>query len=123
MRHSLLPLLLLLLALCGCVDATGALVGVNVASVAVFQRAIPDLVISAVTGKDCSVVRLDQGKSYCATQQAPPPRPPYCTRGLATVDCWIDPERLPAEPPEVADGPRQLTPEQEANRTRHWPDL
>jgi hypothetical protein len=122
MRLSLLlPWLLLPLAACG--DPTGALVAVNVASVAVFQRAVPDLVISAVTGKDCSVVRLDQGKSYCAAQQPPPARPPYCTRSLGAVDCWSDPENLPGPPPQVADGPSTLTPEQEENRTRRWPGL
>ena len=30
---------------------------------------------------------------------------------------------LPNRPPQVADGPNVLTPEQEANRTRRWPDF
>ena len=120
MRLLLLPPLLLLLGPAGCAEPTGAFAAANAASVVVFQRAIPDLVVSAVTGKDCSVVRLDQEKSYCAAQEPPPPRPPYCTRGLATVDCWVNPQNLPDAPREVADGPRTLTPEQEANRTRRW---
>jgi len=123
MRVSPLPPFLLLLALTACAEPTGAFAAANAASVVVFQRAIPDLVVSAVTGKDCSVVRLDQGKSYCRPQEAPPARPPYCTRSLGAVDCWANPEKLPGAPPEVADGPRSLTPEQEANRTRRWPDL
>jgi hypothetical protein len=119
MRPLLLPLLLLPLA--GCAEPTGAFAAANAASVAVFQRAIPDLVVSAVTGKDCSVVRLDQGKPYCAAQPPPPSAPPYCTRSLGVVDCWLNPQQLPGPPPEAADGPRTLTPAQEANRTRKWP--
>ena len=120
---SLAPLLLLLaLSACG-TQATGAFAAANAASVTVFQRAIPDLVVSAVTGKDCSVVRLEQGKPYCRPLELLPERPPYCTRSLGTVDCWTDPQKLPGPPPEVADGPTTLTPEQEANRTRRWLDF
>jgi hypothetical protein len=121
MRVSPLPPLLLLLALAGCAEPTGAFAAANAASIVAFQRAIPDLVASAVSGKDCSVVRLDQGKPYCRPQEQPPARPPYCTRSLGTIDCWSNPEKLPGPPREVADGPRTLTPEQEANRTRRWP--
>lgn len=128
MRFSPLPPLLLLglvgcIGLAGCADATGFFAAANVASIIVFQRAIPDLVVSAVTGKDCSVVRLDELKSYCVAQEPPPPRPPYCTRGLATVDCWVNPEKLSDDPRQVADGPSTLTPQQEAYRTRRWGGL
>ena len=123
MRLSLLPLLLPLLAPAGCAEPTGVFAAANAASVAVFQRAIPDLAVSAATGKDCSVVRLEQGKPYCRPLELLPERPPYCTRSLGTVDCWTDPQKLPGPPPEVADGPTTLTPEQEANRTRRWLDF
>jgi hypothetical protein len=110
------------LALTACDPVTaGAVAAANVASVAVFQRAVPDLLVSGVTGRDCSVVRLDQGKTYCRTVQPPPAGQPYCTRSLGVVDCWINPGALPDHPPPVADGPSALTPAQEANRTRRWP--
>ena len=109
---------LLLLALPGCAEPFGAFAAANAASVTVFGRAIPDFVTSAVAGKNCSVVRLDQGKTYCADKEPPPPSPRYCTRSLGVVDCWADPEKLPGRPPEVADGPRALTPAQEADRAR-----
>lgn len=123
MRVSLLlPLLPLVLA--GCIpEPFDAITAANVASVAVFQRGVPDLLVSGITGKDCSVVRWDQGKSYCRPQEPPPVSPPYCTHSLGVVDCWANPEVLPGPPREVADGPRTLTPEQEANRTRLWPDF
>jgi len=66
---------------------------------------------------------VEQGKSYCRPIEPPPEAPPYCTRSLGVVDCWRDPAALPDRPPEVSAGPRVLTPEQEANRTRRWPDF
>jgi hypothetical protein len=118
--------LLLLLVLPGCDgwrEPTGAFAAANAASIPVFGRSIPDLVYSAVSGRDCSVVRLDQGKTYCRPIEPPPSDPPFCTRSLGTVDCWANPEVLPPGTRGVADGPRQLTPEQEADRTRRWPGL
>lgn len=120
-----LPLFLVLLAGCGITPEQAATVGVGVTvgSFPVLQRSPVDAVYSAVTGKDCSIVRMEQGKSYCRPVEPPPESPPYCTRSLGVVDCWRDPASLPNRPPEVADGPHVLTPEQEANRTRRWPDF
>jgi hypothetical protein len=59
------------------------------ASVAVFGRGVLDLGYSAVSGRDCSVVRLDKGQTYCAPT-APPPPERLCTRTLGTVDCWTE---------------------------------
>jgi hypothetical protein len=104
-------------------EASGAFAAANAASVFVFGRDIPDLAISAASGRDCSVVHFDQGKPYCRPQEPPPETPVYCTHSLGVVDCWVNPQALPGPPPEVADGPRTLTPAQDANRTHRWPDL
>jgi hypothetical protein len=112
--------LLPLLAACGR-EPSGAFAAANAASVVVFARGIPDLVVSAISGRDCSVVHYDEGKPYCRPQEPPPEPPVFCTHSLGVVDCWLNPEALPGHPPEVADGPRTLTPEQEAYRTRRWP--
>ncbi len=111
------------LAGCGVSDNLGAAIGVGVTagSVAAIGRSPVDAVYSLVTGKDCSVVRLDEGKSYCRPVAPPPDAPPYCTRSLGTVNCWADPGRLPDHPAGVADGANTLTPEQEAYRLRRWP--
>ena len=97
----------------GCVD------------VAVFHRSVPDLVYSGITGRDCSVVRLDQGESYCAPVALPPKVPPYCTRSLGRVDCWAHPEQVVNLPPQVAQGPhdglQELTEEQNRTRLARWP--
>lgn len=114
---------LLLLLLAGCTPVAAGVGGAaELASVPVLGRGLPDVAVSAATGKDCSVVRLDQGKSYCRPTDPPPPRPQFCTRSLGVVDCWANPEALNGPPPhQVADGPNTLTPAQEANRTRGWP--
>jgi hypothetical protein len=118
---------LLLLMLAGCAAtpeqlATGA-AAVGVGSIAVIQRSPLDAAYSVLSGKDCSIVRLEQGKSYCRPVEPPPQPLPYCTRSLGVADCWQDPASLPDDPSPLADGPNTLTPEQEADRTRRWPNL
>ena len=117
----LLPLLLLALVLSGCDAAHEGVAAVTVGSIATIHRTPIDAVVSLVSGKDCSVVRLDQNKTYCRPTEPPPEAPPVCTRSLATVDCWMDPSAMSDLPPEVADGPRALTPAQDADRTHTWP--
>ena len=117
------PLLLVPL-LAGCAnwtEPTGAFVAANAASVVVFGRSIPDLAVSGISGRDCSVVHLDQGKSYCAPPEGAPLTPRFCTRSLALVDCWDSPAVLPEVQEGVADGPARLTPNQERQRTAPWP--
>ena len=127
MHLRVLPLHVLLLPglLAGCgtdpVTLTAAVIGTTAGSVAVIQRTPVDAVVSAVSGKDCSVVRLDQGKTYCRPTEPPPDAPPYCTRSLGVVDCWDDPGEVPGLGRNVAAGPHTLSPAQEANRTRRWP--
>ena len=93
-----LPLCLVLLVLCctGCAHpaALAALGAAEGTSVAVFGRGVGDLVVSAISGRDCSIVRLDKGLTYCASTD-PPPAERFCTRSLGTPDCW-DPAVAPA---------------------------
>ncbi|MBV8914927.1 MAG: hypothetical protein JOZ05_18050 [Acetobacteraceae bacterium] len=83
-------------------------------------RGILDMGVSAVSGRDCSIVRLDRGQTYCAPPDGPDRLGPYCTRSLGVVDCWADPGLLPARQQEVADGPGP-TPEQLRYRAARWP--
>ena len=117
--------LLLLPAACG-PAAPVAEVGVGTVSAAaipIFHRSPLDMAISAATGRNCSVVNLDKGERYCQARDAVPQPPEFCTRSLGVPDCWADPSQLPDHPGEIADGPRSLTPEQEADRTKWWPGL
>jgi hypothetical protein len=118
-------LVLFLLAGCGgtpeqVLTGVGAL---GIGSIAVLQRSPFDAVWSTITGRDCSVVRLEQGKSYCRPIEPPPEPQPFCTRSLGVADCWQDPASLPDHPRQLGDGPHTLTPAQEADRTRRWPNL
>ena len=109
--------------LAGCVPA--AVVPLSVATlgadVAIFHRTLPDLIYSGITGRDCSLVRVDRGDSYCRPIAPPVPPQPYCTRSLAGVDCWAHPELMANVPPQVAQGPHELTPEQDRVRLARWP--
>jgi hypothetical protein len=113
--------------LSGCGPAAPlAEVGVGVvsgASIPIFHRTPLDMAVSAATGRNCSVVWLDRGETYCRAREPKPETPEFCTRSLGVVDCWKDPEKLTDHPREVADGPRELTHEQERDRTKWWPGL
>ena len=115
--------LLLLAVLAGCGPEGNAVsFAANVAAVPIFGRTVPDMAFSALSGRDCSMVRVEQGKTWCREAEAPPAEPVFCTRSLGVVDCWAGAQPLPARPG-VADGPRALTAQQERNRTRSWPGL
>jgi len=118
----LVPPVLPLLLLTACDPVTEGIASAGVASVAVLGRTPIDAGYSLITGKDCSAVRLEQGKTYCRPTEPPPDAPPYCTRSLGVVDCWQHPAAVPDLAPQVADGPSALTPAQEKDRTRSWPN-
>lgn len=120
---ALLLLPLLFGACAAWIEPSGGFAAANVFSVTVFGGAVPDLIVSGITGRDCGVVRLEQGLNYCRAAEQPPEPPPFCTRSLARVDCWVNPAELTDHPRGVADGPLRLTPAQQANRTRHWPEF
>ncbi len=116
---SLLALLLAAGPLAGCVGV-GVAAGVEAASVTVFGRGVVDMGVSAVTGKDCSIVRLDREQPYCAAREQLPDPMPYCTRSLGNVECWADPQAFAVLPAPLGDYP-PLTPEQVSQITSRWP--
>jgi hypothetical protein len=111
--------LLPLLGLTGCYGAAayGAL---EATSVATFGRGVADLGVSAITGKDCSVVRLNKGQNYCAPRERMPDAPPFCTATLGTVQCWANPEAFGVLPHQLADAPA-LNPDQIKDVNARWP--
>ncbi|MSP03323.1 MAG: hypothetical protein EXR07_20110 [Acetobacteraceae bacterium] len=124
MRHlfrgwALLPLL----APAGCGFPEPVTAGIAVGSIVIFHRSPADMLVSVVTGRDCSIVHLDKGERYCRPREQPPEVPVFCTRSLGVADCWAEPAKLPNAPREIADGPRPLTREQEADRAKWWPGL
>ena len=86
--RAFIPLVLILpLAACDG-PAIVATAGVNVAALTLAGRTVPDMAVSAVTGRDCSVVRLDRGQPYCGPVDQAPAAAPFCTRSLGAADCW-----------------------------------
>lgn len=122
-RRMRAAVLLLLAGLAGCAGweaPAGALAGADLASVTVFGRGLLDIGVSAVSGRDCSIVRLDRGQTYCAARFPAERAQPFCTRTLGSVTCWDDPALLPAPQTEVADTPRP-TADQLRYRAARWP--
>ena len=115
-RILLIPLLA---CLAGCAAGEAA-IGVEAASVAVFGRDVVDIGVSAISGRDCSVVHLDRRQPYCAAREELPPPPLLCSRTLADVQCWVDPENFPSPPRQIADTP-DLTAEQTRQVKARWP--
>ena len=107
----------------GCAGTAGPLAAVGIGSIVVSGRTPVDIAVSAAIGRDCSVVRLDGGKSYCKPVEPPPPPPAFCTRSLASVDCWEGPYPFGYYQRGLADGPSDLTAEQERHRSAPWPRL
>ena len=122
MRATLLTLTLVLAAgVAACSpEPWGALAGADVVSIAVFGRSIGDLGVSALSGRDCSLVRLDRGQTYCAPRDGPPAPGSFCTRSIGAVDCWADPANLPGQYRRIGDTPPP-TPAQDRHRTAPWP--
>ena len=100
-------------------EPTGAFFAANAASVVVFQRSFPDILFSFITGKNCSIVRLDQGKTYCEIPEEARYLP-FCTRSLGVVDCWVSPAVLPGRYEDVGDAPGPLPVQEKWQRAR-WP--
>ena len=118
MRVVTLLVLLASVAACGW-EPPGALLAADAASIVVFGRSLADLGFSAISGRDCSVVRLDRNQTYCAPK-AEPARDAYCTRTLATVDCWSGPALAAVNRPNVEDTPPP-TEAQLRYRDARWP--
>ncbi len=119
--HSTMLLLLGSILLNGCGGASAlsvstGLVVADGAAVMALHHDVVSLAVSAITSKDCSIVRLDRGQSYCAPTEAPSTPPQYCTRTLGMPECWASPLMFANPPIGLADGPWALTPEQEAHR-------
>ena len=112
-----------LLSACGAATAPGAgmVTIAGLATVPALGRTPPDALYSLATGRDCSLVRMERGQSYCRPTDPPWETAPICTRSLGVVDCWRKPEAFGTKLTPVADAPAP-TAQQEAYRLRRWPD-
>ncbi|MBF0248320.1 MAG: hypothetical protein HQL36_09670 [Alphaproteobacteria bacterium] len=62
------------------------------------DKTLKDHLVSFHRSKDCSTVRLEQGRTYCREDEPNPAPNVYCYRTLADVTCYRAPE--PGRPAE-----------------------
>lgn len=75
------------LALSACVDA-GLL---EAGTVVVTDKTTVDHAVSLLSGKDCSTVRLEAGRTYCVEDEVNPAAAQFCYRTLGDVTCYDRP--------------------------------
>lgn len=69
-----------------------ALLAVEGTSVILTDKTIGDHIISHYSGKNCSSVRLEQGRTYCVEDEANPVADVYCYRTLGSITCYKHPD-------------------------------
>lgn len=78
------------LAACGAVTPYAMIDGAVVVGT---EKTMADHAISLASGKDCSLVRIERGMTYCKEDEVAGPRPNlYCYRELAGVSCYDSPD-------------------------------
>jgi len=81
----------------GCAGEFFAVEGV---SAALSDKTASDHVVSLLSGKECSFLRVDQGQSYCVEDAVKISQSHlYCYRTLGAATCYTepDPRRSPSE--------------------------
>ena len=75
-------------------DAINHIGTYNVFSTAVTMgtdKTVLDHIVSFSSGKDCSTVRTEQGRTYCREDELNPAPNVHCYRSLADVTCYAEP--------------------------------
>jgi len=62
--------------------------GVTMAS----DKTIGDHLVSFQSGKDCSTVRVEQGRTYCKEDEPNPIPDVHCYRTIGDVTCYSEPD-------------------------------
>ncbi len=65
---------------------------VNGAFLMATDKTMEDHVVSLASGKNCSTVRADTGRSYCEEDELNPSPAVYCYRTLGSVTCYDRPD-------------------------------
>lgn len=76
-----------LLAGCASPEATLASAAVNVVSLNATKKTVTDHIASAIMGRDCSIITMNETGEYCPEQVVVDRSNLYCYRTLAGVDC------------------------------------
>ncbi|WP_255542573.1 hypothetical protein [Azospirillum sp. INR13] len=102
-------------ALAGCTSPLGlAVAGADVVTLNATKKTIGDHLVSAATGRDCSIISFEQSGDYCPDKVEVDRSRVYCYRTLADVECHHipDPYRngntaLASPPPDIRTVPRR----------------
>ncbi|MCK4939397.1 MAG: hypothetical protein KAR80_03820 [Rhodospirillaceae bacterium] len=71
---------------------------IDAALVMTTDKTIEDHVVSGASGKDCSTVRREQGRTYCVEDEANPAPKVTCYSSIGDVTCYSKPdENIPKE--------------------------
>ncbi len=65
---------------------------INSAFLVATDKTMEDHVISLASGKNCSTVRVDTGRSYCEEDEIKPSPADYCNNTLGSVTCYDRPD-------------------------------
>lgn len=103
------------MALPGCTSPLGlAAAGADVVTLNATKKTIGDHIVSAATGRDCSILSFEKDGDYCPDKVEVDRSRLYCYRTLADVECHHipDPYRngntaLASPPPDVRILPRK----------------
>ena len=79
-------------ALVGACSAAPPLAAVEGASAWWTGKTVSDQVISFATGKNCSTVRRETGRTYCEEDEPNPMPAVYCYRTIAKITCYDRPD-------------------------------
>lgn len=90
-RAGLLLIAFATVALAGCGNL-GPYAIADGATVVVTDKTMIDHAISVASGKDCSVVRVEQGLRYCKEDEVVPHPVVFCYRELGDVTCYSNPD-------------------------------
>lgn len=102
-------------ALAGCTSPLGlAVAGADVVTLNSTKKTIGDHIVSAATGRDCSILSFEKDGDYCPDKVEVDRSRLYCYRTLADVECHHipDPYRngntaLASPPPDIRTLPRK----------------
>lgn len=113
LRASLAGVVMLALGGCTLTPLGGSLVGADLVTLNATKKTIGDHVVSAATGRDCSVISFEKTGDYCPDKVVVDRSRVYCYRTLADVECHHipDPYRngntaLASPPPDIRPVPR-----------------
>ncbi|MGY9002301.1 MAG: hypothetical protein ACKVG9_00660 [Rhodospirillales bacterium] len=62
------------------------------ATVGLTEKTIEDHVVSVVSGKNCSTIRTNQGRTYCEEDEKNPEPKVHCYRTIGEVTCYDKPD-------------------------------